>query len=62
MDIKTGNPLEQATHYIKDLSWLWGIKDVIVLAEQNFDYLPLEEIEKRIDNAINKGLEMSKTF
>lgn len=62
MDIKTGNPLEQATHYIKALSWLWGIKDVIVLAEQNFDYLPQEEIEKRIDNAINKGLEMSKTF
>lgn len=62
MDIKTGDPLEQATPYLKALSWLWGIKDVIVLAEQNFDYLPQEEIEKRIDNAINKGLEMIKTF
>ena len=62
MAIKTGDPLEQATPYIKALSWLWGIKGFEVVARDNFDYLPQEEIEKQIDSAIKEGLEIAETF
>ena len=62
MAIKTGDPLEQATPYIKALSWLWGIKGFEVVARENFDYLPAEEIEKQIASAIKEGLEIAETF
>ncbi len=62
MDIKTGDPLEQATPYIKALAWLWGIKGFEVIARENFDYLPKEEIEKQIAFAVEEGLEIAKTF
>ena len=62
MKIETGAPLEQATPYIKALSWLWGIKGFEVVARNNFDYLPQEEIEKEIESAIEEGIEKAKTF
>lgn len=62
MAIKTGDPLEQATPYIKALSWLWGIKGFEVVARENFDYLPQDEIEKQIASAIEEGIEIAKTF
>lgn len=62
MAIKTGSPLEQATPYIKALAWLWGIKGFEVVARDNFDYLPQEEIEKEIESAIKEGLEIAETF
>lgn len=62
MAIKTGDPLEQATPYIKALSWLWGIKGFEVVARDNFDYLPQEEIEKEIASAIKEGLELAEKF
>ena len=49
MDIKTGDPLEQGTPYIKALSWLWGINDFVVLSRENFDYISQEEIEKHLN-------------
>ena len=62
MAIKTGDPMEQATPYIKALSWLWGIKGFEVVARENFDYLPQEEIEKEIGSAIKEGLEIAEKF
>ncbi|MBR3952416.1 MAG: NAD(P)H-dependent oxidoreductase [Oscillospiraceae bacterium] len=62
MAIKTGDPLEQATPYIKALSWLWGIKGFEVVAKDNFDYIPAEEIEKQIESAINEGIEIAEKF
>lgn len=62
MDIKTGDPLEQGTPYIKALSWLWGINDFVVLSRENFDYISQEEIEKQINSAIEEGLEIVKEF
>ncbi|MBR2042575.1 MAG: NAD(P)H-dependent oxidoreductase [Oscillospiraceae bacterium] len=62
MAIKTGAPLEQATPYIKALSWLWGIKGFEVVARDNFDYIPAEEIEKQIESAINEGIEIAEKF
>lgn len=62
MDIETGDVLEQATSYLKALSWLWGIGPLQVVAAQNMDYVSEEEIEEKIKTAIGEGLELVKTF
>ena len=37
MNISTGDPLEQATPYIKAISYLWGWGELTVVAAQNMD-------------------------
>ena len=58
MNITTGDPLEQATPYLKALSWLWGIGPMDVIAAQNMDYISLEQVEKEVERAIREGLEL----
>lgn len=62
MDISTGDELEQATPYLKAISWLWGIGPLQVVAMQNVDYSTPEQIEKKIEAAINEGLKLAKDF
>ena len=62
MKIETGDPLEQATPYLKALFWLWGIKGLEVVARSNFDYIPQEKIEDEIASAIKEGLEIAENF
>lgn len=62
MNIHTGDPLEQATPYIKALSCLWGLGDVYVVSAENMDYSTPEEIERKIATAIAEGVAMSGTF
>ena len=62
MDIATGDPLEQATPYLKALSWLWGIGPLEVIAAQNMDYVSAEEIEKKIEIAIQEGIACANSF
>jgi FMN-dependent NADH-azoreductase len=38
MNISTGDPLEQATPYIRAISHLWGWGELSVVAAQNMDY------------------------
>ena len=62
MDIPTGDVREQATSYLKALSWLWGIGPMEVVAAQNMDYAPAEEIEHKIRQAIEDGMRIAETF
>lgn len=62
MDISTGEELEQATPYLKALSWLWGIGPLEVISAQNMDYVSEDEIEIKIAEAIEKGLEAVRSF
>ena len=62
MNISTGDPLEQATPYIKALSHLWGWGGLTVISAQNMDYSTPEEIEERVSKAIAEGLEICKQF
>ncbi len=62
MDIATGDALEQATPYLKALSWLWGLGELQVVAAQNMDYVSEEEIEEKISVAIMEGLSIVKSF
>ena len=62
MDIATGDPLEQATPYIKALSHLWGWGGLTVISARSMDYSSPEEIEERVSKAIAEGLEVCKEF
>ncbi|MBE5864817.1 MAG: NAD(P)H-dependent oxidoreductase [Lachnospiraceae bacterium] len=62
MDIATGDLVEQATPYLRALTWLWGIGPLHVVAAQNMDYVSQEEIEEKIRVAIEEGLEIVKEF
>ncbi|MBR4085570.1 MAG: NAD(P)H-dependent oxidoreductase [Lachnospiraceae bacterium] len=62
MDIPTGDVLEQATPYLKALSWLWGIGPLQVVAAQNMDYVSSDVIEEKIAVAIAEGMEIVKVF
>ena len=62
MNIKTGDPLEQATPYIKALSKLWGLGELYVLSAENLDYSSDKEIESKVEAAIAQGIELCKTF
>lgn len=62
MDIGTGDALEQATPYLKAISWLWGIGPLQVVSAQNMDYLSEGEIEERIGKAISEGMKIAEEF
>lgn len=62
MNISTGDEIEQATPYLRALSWLWGIGPLQVVAMQNMDYVSAEEIENKIATAIKEGLAIAEEF
>lgn len=62
MDISTGDPLEQATPYIKALSHLWGWGELTVISAQNMDYSSPEEIEEKVMKSIAEGIDICKEF
>lgn len=62
MNISTGDPLEQATPYIRAISHLWGLGELTVISAQNLDYSTPDEIEIKINKAIEEGLEICKCF
>lgn len=62
MDIPTGDIREQATSYLKALSWLWGIGPLQVVSAQNMDYVCESEIESKIHTAIEAGLLIAEDF
>ena len=62
MNIKTGDEMEQATPYIKAISKLWGLGELFVIAAENMDYSTNEQIEEKIQNAIEEGEALCDNF
>ena len=62
MNFPTGHPLEQATPYLKAISWLWGIGELQVVAAWNMDYVSEAAWEEKIRTAIAEGLAIAKDF
>lgn len=62
MNIHTGDALEQATPYIRAIGHLWGLGELSVVAAENMDYVCGEEIERKIEEAVRKGLGICKDF
>ncbi len=62
MNIDTGDPLDQATSYLKALSFLWGVGPLQVVSAQNTDYVSEDEIAEKINNAVKIGIDIAKDF
>ena len=62
MDIRTGDPLEQATPYLRALSSLWGLGDMITVAASNMDYSPEDVLREKMAAAIAEGLAIAREF
>lgn len=62
MNVKTGEPVEGATPYIKAIGALWGLGEVITVAAENLDYSTPEEVDERINAAVAQGLEICREF
>ena len=59
---ETGTPLEQGSSYLKAICWLWGIPEFETIAVTGTDVYTPEEVEKRINEEIDKGKEFCKKF
>lgn len=62
MNIGTGSLQEQGSPYLRALSTLWGLGDVITVAAHNLDYLSSEEVEERIAEASALAKALALTF
>ena len=62
MDIEDGSPLEQASPYLKALQYLWTDHNdsFHMVSAYNLDYVSAEEIRKKSNAAIKKGIELMK--
>lgn len=48
MDIPTGDCRDQGSSYLKALSSLWGLGEVITVAAWNLDYMPAEKVAEKV--------------
>ena len=48
MDIPTGDFRDQGSSYLKALSSLWGLGEVITVAAWNLDYMPVEKVADKV--------------
>lgn len=62
MNLKTGDPLEGATPYLRAISALWGLGELVTVAAENLDFSSPAEIDRRISAAIAEGLEVCRDF
>lgn len=62
MNIASGSVLDQGTSYMKALSALWGLGDVITVSAENLDYSTPEQVEERLAVAIGKLDEVCRDF
>lgn len=62
MNIQTGDPREQGSPYIKALSALWGLGEVLVLAASGMDYAGEDGVERKIAEAVREGLGIAVDF
>ena len=62
MDIPTGSPYEQGSTYLKALSSLWGIGEIITIAAWNLDYSTSEEVEAKLKTAMDSAKSIATSF
>ena len=62
MNIPDNSSLEQASPYLKALCELWGIKHFDFVSVFNCDYISLDELNKKIQVAIDVGSEKLLTL
>lgn len=62
MNVHTGDPLDSVTPYLKALSALWGLGEVLTVAAENLDFSTPGETEDKIMAAIEEGLAICRNF
>lgn len=62
MNVHTGDPLDSVTPYLKALSALWGLGEVLTVAAENLDFSTPSETEDKIMAAIEEGLAICRNF
>ena len=62
MDIPTGDFRDQGSSYLKALSSLWGLGDVITVAAWNLDYMPAEKVTEKVRETSDLARRIAEEF
>ncbi|MGM9767237.1 MAG: NAD(P)H-dependent oxidoreductase [Candidatus Cryptobacteroides sp.] len=62
MDIPTGEYRDQGTSYLKALSSLWGLGEVVTVAAWNLDYMPAEKVAEKVRETADLARRVSQEF
>ena len=62
MDIPTGDFRDQGSSYLKDLSSLWGLGEVITVAAWNLDYMPVDKVNKKLEETTELARQVAAGF
>ena len=62
MDIPTGDFRDQGSSYLKALSSLWGLGEVITVAAWNLDYMPAEKVAEKVRETAELARKISEEF
>ena len=62
MDIPTGDFRDQGSSYLKALSSLWGLGEVITVAAWNLDYMPAEKVAEKVRETADLALRIAEEF
>ena len=62
MDIPTGDVRDQGSSYLKALSSLWGLGEVITVAAWNLDYMPVEKVAEKVRETAAFARQIAEEF
>ena len=62
MDIPTGDFRDQGSSYLKALSSLWGLGEVITVAAWNLDYMPVEKLAGKVRETADLARSIAEEF
>lgn len=62
MDIPTGDFRDQGSSYLRSLSSLWGLGEVITVAAWNLDYMPAEKVAEKVRETAGLARRISQDF
>ena len=62
MDIPTGDFRDQGSSYLKALSSLWGLGEVITVAAWNLDYMPVEKVVGKVRETADLARSIAEEF
>ena len=62
MDIPTGDYRDQGSSYLKALSSLWGLGEVITVAAWNLDYMPVEKVAEKVRETADLARSIAEEF
>ena len=62
MDIPTGDFRDQGSSYLKALSSLWSLGEVITIAAWNLDYMPADKVAEKVRETADLARRIAKDF